>query len=132
MKDEFLAFIKAIWDRRASHTIFMTMYYQDIHEGELLTLTPANIDFEKKTLTVNKSYQRLGKEDIITTPKTTKSNRTIPIPDGLCICLKEYMTHCYEMQPDDRFFPYTKIFLYHEIEHGCKVSGVQRIKVHDI
>ncbi|MCQ4908222.1 hypothetical protein [Phascolarctobacterium faecium] len=56
MKDEFLAFIKAIWDRRASHTIFMTMYYQDIHEGELLTLTPANIDFEKKTLTVNKSY----------------------------------------------------------------------------
>ena len=82
-KDEFQTFIESMKDRPASYTVFMTMYYTGIREGELLALTPSDIDFEKKTLTVNKSYQRLGREDIITTPKTPKSIRTIPIPDGL-------------------------------------------------
>ena len=87
---------------------------------------------KKKTLTVNKSYQRLGREDSITTPKTPKSIRTIPIPDGLCHCLQEYMSHCCGLQKDDRLFPCTKSFLYHEMEYGCKASGVKRIRVHDI
>ena len=131
-KDEFQTFIESMKDRPASYTVFMTMYYTGIREGELLALTPSDIDFEKKTLTVNKSYQRLGREDIITTPKTPKSNRTIPIPDGLCACLQEYISHCYGLQKDDRLFPYTKSFLYHEMEYGCKASGVKRIRVHDI
>ena len=131
-KDEFQTFIGSMKDRPASYTVFMTMYYTGIREGELLALTPSDIDFEKKTLTVNKSYQRLGKEDIITTPKTPKSIRTIPIPDGLCNCLQEYMSHCYGLQKDDRLFPYTKSFLYHEMEYGCKASGVKRIRVHDL
>lgn len=38
------------------------------------------------------------------------------------------MSHCYGLQNDDRLFPYTKSFLY----HGCKASGVKRIRVHDI
>ena len=131
-QDEFHTFIESIKDRTASYTIFKTMYYTGIREGELLALTPADIDLEKKTLTVNKSYQRLNGEDVITSLKTPRSNRTIPIPDGLCTCLKEYMAHCYGLQKDDRLFPYTKSFLYHEMEHGCKASGVQRIRVHDI
>ena len=126
-KDEFQTFIESMKDRPASYTVFMTMYYTGIREGELLALTPSDID-----LTVNKSYQRLGKEDIITTPKTPKSNRTIPIPDGLCTCLQEYMSHCYGLQKDDRLFPYTKSYMYHEMEYGCKASGVKRIRVHDI
>ena len=44
----------------------------------------------------------------------------------------EYMSHCYELQPTDRLFPYTKSFLYHEMEYGCKASGVKKIRVHDI
>lgn len=108
-KDEFHTFIEAIRDRPASYTIFMTMYYTGLREGELLALTPNDIDFDKRTLTVNKSYQRLAKEDVITSPKTPKSNRTIPIPDGLCSCLKEYMSHCFELQKDDRLFPYCRI-----------------------
>ena len=75
-KQEFQTFIEVMKDRPASYTVFMTMYYTGIREGELLALTPSDIDFEKKTLTVNKSYQRLGREDIITTPKTPKSIRT--------------------------------------------------------
>ncbi len=131
-KTEFDTFIESIKDKLPSYTIFMTMYYTGIREGELLALTPADIDLTNKTITINKSYQRLNHEDIITSPKTPKSNRVIPIPDGLCACLKEYMSHCYELQPGDRLFPYTKFYLYHEMERGCKLSGVKRIRVHDI
>ena len=27
--------------------------------------------------------------------------RIIPIPDGLCTCLQEYLSHCYRLQKDD-------------------------------
>lgn len=131
-KEEFLCFIEAVKDKPAAYTVFMTLYYTGMREGELLALTPADVDFEKSTIRINKSYQRLNGEDIVTSPKTPKSNRVITIPDGLCTCLKAYMKQCFNLQPDDRLFPYTKSFLYHEMEDGCKASGAKRIRVHDI
>ena len=56
-KDEFQTFIEVMKDRPASYAVFMTLYLTGIREGELLVLTPSDIDFEKKTLTANKSYR---------------------------------------------------------------------------
>ena len=131
-KEEFADFIEAVKDKPMSYAVFMTLYYTGIREGELMALTPADIDFGKKMLSINKSYQRLNKEDIITTPKTPKSNRVITIPQLLCDCLKEYMSHCYGLQQNDPLFPCTKHYLWHEMERGCKISGVKKIRVHDI
>lgn len=131
-QDEFAEFIEAVKDKPLSYAVFMTFYYTGIREGELLALTPSDIDFEKKSLTINKSYQRLNRQDIITAPKTPKSNRVVSIPQLLCDCLKEYMSHCYGLQPTDRLFPCTKNYLQREMERGCKISGVKRIRVHDI
>ena len=50
----------------------------------------------------------------------------------LIVLCKEYMDKCYEIQPDDRLFPYTKSFLNHEMLRGCKKSGVKKIRVHDL
>ena len=110
----------------------MTLYYTGIREGEPLALTPVDIDFEKSTLTVNKNYQRVGGRDVISTPKTPRSNRVIAIPEGLKDCLRSYIAQCYGLQPNDRLFPYTKSYLTHEMERGCKRSGVKRIRIHDI
>ncbi|MCI8623838.1 MAG: site-specific integrase [Provencibacterium sp.] len=131
-KEEFAAFIEAVKDKPASYAIFMTLYYTGIREGELLALTPADIDLGKSTLRVNKSYQRLGGEDVVSSPKTPKSNRVIPIPEKLCDCLRVYMGQCYGLQENDRLFPYAKYFLSHEMERGCKRSGVKRIRIHQI
>ena len=115
-KDEFQTFIESMKDRPASYNGIHDQVLHGIREGELLAITPSDIDFEKKTLTVNKSYQRLGREDIITTlRKRRKASALSPFPDGLCNCLQEYMSHCYGLQKDDRLFPYTKSFLYHEM-----------------
>ena len=32
----------------------------------------------------------------------------------------------------DRLFQVTKSFLHHEMERGCKLSGVKRIRIHDL
>lgn len=131
-KAEFLQFIEAVKDKPAAYAIFMTLYYTGMREGEMLALTPADVDLEKGTVRINKSYQRLNGKDMITTPKTPKSNRVVTIPTVLCDCLRDYMTKCYGLRKDDRLFPYTKHFLYHEMVDGCKKSGVKKIRVHDI
>ena len=103
-----------------------------MREGELLALTAADIDLDTKQIDINKTYQRLHGEDIITTPKTKKSKRKVPIPDFLCQELQEYITSRYMLAPNERLFPITKSYLSHEMARGCKVTGVKRIRIHDI
>lgn len=109
-RDEFTAFIEALKDRPASYAAFMTLYYTGMREGELLALTPADIDFEKSAIAINKSYQRLGGKDVITSPKTPKSNRVVTMPEVLSVCLKGYIEKCYGLQPDDRLSRTRSIF----------------------
>jgi len=131
-KAEFEQFIVAVQDKPASYTAFMTLYYTGMRVGELCALTPADVDLEGHTITINKTFQRINGRDVIWPPKTPKSNRVVTIPQTLANCLKEYMDKCYELQPDDRLFPYTKSFLNHEMLRGCKKSGVKKIRVHDL
>ena len=131
-KGEFLQFIETVKDNPASYAIFMTLYYTGMREGELLALTPGDLDLENGTVRINKSFQRLKGRDVITTPKTPKSNRTVTIPKLLCDCLKEYIAQCFELQPEDRLFPYGKTYLYREMVRGCEKSGVKKIRVHDL
>ena len=131
-RQEFQTFIEVMKDRSASYAVFMTLYFTGIREGELLALTPADFDFEKRTVTVNKSYQRLNKQDVITTPKTPKSNRVIQMPQFLCDVLKDYLKQLYGVEPDSRMFPISKSYLHREMDRGCKQTGVKRIRIHDL
>lgn len=109
-----------------------TLYWCGIRMGELLALTPKDFDFEKQTLTINKSYQRLNGRDVITTPKTKKSNRVIKMPKFLCEEMQEYIGMLYEVDENDRLFPITKHYLHHEMDRGAKIAGVKRIRIHDL
>ena len=131
-KDEFNIFIKFIADKPQSFMAFQVLYWCGLRVGELLALTRADIDTENKTLSVSKSYQRIGAQDIITEPKTPKSNRIIALPNFLCDKLKEYMKSIYNTKPDARLFQCTKYYLHHEMDRGCKLSGVKRIRIHDL
>ena len=69
-KEEYLLFADEMMDKDISYHAFEILYWTGIREGELLALTPSDFDFEKMTIRINKSYQRLNGEDVITTPKT--------------------------------------------------------------
>ena len=71
-KEQYLKFAEVMMDKPLSFYAFEMLYWCGIREGELLALTPADFDFEKRTVTINKSYQRLNGQDLITTPKTRK------------------------------------------------------------
>ena len=75
------------------------LYWCGIREGELLALTPADFDFEKKTLRINKSYQRLNGQDLITSPKTEKSNRVIKMPQFLADEMQDYLKQLWSTVP---------------------------------
>lgn len=71
--EEYKKFAEVMMDKPRSYYAFEMLYWCGIREGELLALTPADFDFEKKTVRINKSYQRMHGEDVITSPKTKKS-----------------------------------------------------------
>lgn len=101
-------------------------------KAELLALTYEDIDLEKRCITINKSYQRLNGKDIITPPKTPKSNRQISIPPFLAEELKEYCSMLYGITANERMFRFTKSFMEHEMVRGIKETGVRRIRLHDL
>lgn len=120
------------WGKTKEKVSYNLMDNTGMRVGELCALTPADVDLENNKITINKTFQRINGRDVVWPPKTPKSNRIVTIPKTLSECLKDYMAKCYEIQPNNRLFPYTKSFLNHEMLRGCKKSGVKRIRVHDL
>ena len=131
-KEEYLKFAEVMMDKPLSYYAFEMLYGCGIREGELLALTPADFNFEKNTVSINKSYQRLNGQDLITTPKTEKSNRTITMPQFLADEMKDYLRMLYDVGENERMFTVTKSYLHREMDRGAKKAGVKRIRIHDI
>ena len=131
-KEEYLRFSEAMMEKPLSFYAFEILYWCGLRVGELLALTPADFDFERKTIRINKSYQRLKREDVITAPKTDKSVRQVDMPDFLCEEIQDYIRSIYGVENDQRIFPVTKSYLHHEMDRGCAETGVKRIRIHDL
>ena len=131
-QEEYQKFAFAIMDKPVSYYAFEMLYWCGIREGELLALTAGDFDFERGTVTINKSYQRIDGRDVITEPKTPKSNRVIKMPDFLIEEIKEYLSKIYGLQKNDRVFNITKNYLHREMTRGADEAGVKRIRIHDL
>ena len=131
-KDEYLRFSEAVMDKPLSFHAFELLYWTGIRCGELLALTPSDFMLESSRLRINKSYQSLNGVDTVTDPKTPKSVRTIVMPAFLRDEMADFIEMRDDVAPDERLFAVTKHFLAHEMERGCKASGVKRIRIHDI
>ena len=68
----------------------------------------------------------------MTEPKTEKSKRIITLPDFLVEEMKDYTSRLYGMMKTDRLFMVTKSYLEHEMLRGVELSGVKRIRLHDL
>ena len=131
-KEEYLTFSRAMMNKEESYHAFEILYWCGIRLGELLALTAEDFDFEKKTLRINKSYQHIKGKDVITTPKTRKSNRVLTLPDFLSDEMQDYISRLPYLKVDDHIFTITKSGLHHEMDQGCRETGVKRIRVHDL
>lgn len=131
-KEEFLKFIDAMMDYPIYYYAFEMLYWCGLRLGELLALTPDDFNFDNSTVSITKSYQRIKKQDVITSPKTKKSIRIIQMPEFLTQEIQDYLKRLYGVEHDSRIFPLTKNGLKRHMEKGCKASGVKVIRIHDL
>ena len=131
-KDEYMKFIETMKRKPMSYYAFQILYWTGIRCGELLALTKADFDLDKKTLRINKTYQVVNGEEMVTSPKTEKSNRTIELPQFICDEMQDYFDSIYGLDDNTRIFPCSKHYLHHEMDRGSKEAGVKRIRIHDL
>ena len=131
-KEEFYIFREKIKNKEMSNVIFNLFFYTGMREGELLALTLDDFDFEKKEVSINKNLGKVGTKEIILPPKTKKSKRIITIPEFLCKKVEEFSKKRYDYKSNERLFPVTKHYLHHEMDCGSSLSGVKRIRIHDL
>lgn len=129
--EQFNTFIVAVPNFSAKVGLSV-LFWTGLRIGELLALSPADVDLEAGTISVTKSFQSFEGREVITEPKTPKSRRVVPIPAKLRDLLRQYIDALYEPQPEDRLFPYTKSFFTRWMAKGSEASGVERIRLHDL
>lgn len=131
-KQEFMNFIQFIDRDSEAYVLFMLLYWTGMRVGEALALKQEDIDFQKRTIWITKSYQRIKQKDVITPPGTPKGKRKIKIPDFLAEILKQFI--CNEETDKDRtrLFQIKKYRLLKEMQEGIAKSGVKTIRIYDL
>ncbi len=145
--EEFNKFITALNDkeanakakikRRCSDYVltmaFTILFYTGLREGELLALTSSDIDLDKQTISVNKTFKRLKSQDYISSPKTLSSKRIIKISETLTAKIREYLASIEDLQPTDRIFESINVNNLHRAIHSsAKLAGIKELRVHDL
>ncbi len=86
--NNFLEFCKV--DAHSSHCYEMLyiLFWTGLRASELCGLTIDNIDFETKTIKVEKQLQCINHTHVVLKPKTENGIRYIPMSDGVYNCFK--------------------------------------------
>ena len=130
--EEFDRFIEKIKDKPDACMAFKILFWTGIRIGELLALTIKDIDLEKRTVLITKSLNRLHGNVIINNPKTESGRRTVTIPVFLAEEIKEYYGRLYGKMNNDLIFTFSKSYLEHQMKRGCELSGMEKIRIHDL
>lgn len=72
------------------YPLIYTMLYTGMRQGEALALTWNDIDFDKKIIRVTKGTEYVKSKPREKAPKTSRGNRTIPMPEELSKFLQEH------------------------------------------
>lgn len=129
--DEYERFLQQLEPGTQYYVLFETLFWTGMRIGELLALTKRDIDTINQRITINKTYYRMNKQDVITEPKTEQSVRTIEVPAFLIDELTDYMNRLYGLQEDDRIFPIVIEAVQHKLKREIEKGSLNKIRVHD-
>lgn len=110
---------------------FKVLFYSGARVGELLALTTTDI-LQSSAISITKSFTRLSKEDIISPPKTPRSNRVVPIPEFLYNELIEFTQKLYKPTAQTRIFHMSKSTLNKKLKELAELADLTKIRVHDL
>lgn len=141
--DEYNTFIDALRDEQlaASNHIrrkvdtstliaaFDVLFFTGLRIGELMGLTLDSIDFNQKTLTVNKQYQ----DKKFSEPKTKESYRTLPVCNIVYDDLRKLVDRLVDHNPNQRLFAsLNPSNIRRALDSGAALARVKRIRLHDL
>jgi len=89
--------------REPYRTMFALASLMGARAGELLALTVPDLDFERKTIRVNKSAD--DRTRVVRQPKTRSSVALLPMPSSLEALLRNYLNHHWKENPGKLLFP---------------------------
>lgn len=107
------------------------LFWTGMRIGELCALTANDFDLVGLKVSITKSMQVIKGEEIITTPKTERSIRTIAITKALATTVQEYIDSLYDYDPSQKLFCFSKTTIRSEVAKASKASGVTPIRLHD-
>ena len=130
--EQFTRFISSFPADSIEYMIFNLLFYTGMRSGELLALTPSDFNEKEKSIQVNKTYSRLHKKDIITSPKTEKGNRVILLPQFIVDMLTDYINRSPYIKQNERIFTCSKFWICRHKKLVCTLSGAEQIRSHDL
>lgn len=132
--NDFYKFCNEIKDYNPAHEIAIeTLFFSGLRIGELLALTPKDIDYDKNIIHVTKTFSKLHGKEIISDPKTKKSKRDVHIPKSLSNNLREYVNNNYfKINEKGRLFPFTSGALNYSLKTYSDKANVPKIRIHDL
>lgn len=84
-------------------SMFATAWATGMRAGELLAPTTNDLDYSRKTISVNKAADDCNRE--IRQPKTRTSSALLPMPSALESTLRNYLSHHWLSNPRMLLFP---------------------------
>ncbi len=130
-KEEFDRFLAAVTEP-TFHMLFETLFYTGMRIGELLALTPEDINFDKGFISVSKTFTVKNKGSKVTAPKTENSYRQITIPQFLQDKLKNYLGRIYSLEAKDRIFDVNPQLVRCRLISYSKAAGMDPIRIHEL
>lgn len=134
--EEFYKFIEVV-DDIVYLTLFNVLYWCGLRIGEVLALNWNDIDFNKKTIRINKSYSDYKHR--ITNPKTQNSYRTVIMPDKCFDAVSKLFEHDKQIIGFDNqkyIFHFEKPLNQDTIKNRkdrwIAKANVKRIRMHDL
>ena len=95
-------------------------------------LTIEDVDLKEGVIHISKTYSVIDGKEVITAPKTEKSNRDVLIPHFLCEILKEQVQRYYKVPPNTRLFQMSRQPYREQMKKHCRLAGVKKIRLHDL
>ena len=126
--DEYKRFYESL-DNIGHKALFNTLYWAGLRIGELLALTPA--DIQDGSIIINKSWVYIIKDKRYSfKPKRAGSIRTIAVPLFLTEQLKDYISTIDGIKPTDRIFPYDRSTPDHLLKYKIDKLGLPCASLH--
>lgn len=130
--EEYVRFRDTLEPGSRYYLIYEILFWTGCRIGELLALNYDDFDFGRQKMNISKTYYRSKGEEVITTPKTSNSIRSVDVPRFLLDEVKEYYSKLYEYPKNARLFPISHEAVQHKLARNTEKVGNKKIRVHDL